>query len=203
MTRSERDVDPSIDDDVVALLRGREGHFLMESGLHGHLWLDLDQLFVRPERLLPSARRLRDQLARHRPEVICGPLLGGALLAQIVALVAGLDAVYTERTAWTPEILWSAQYKLPASLVPVVQRRRVAIVDDVVNAGSALRASADAVHSAGGEVVGTGALLRLGDTAAPWLREQGVTLHTLSTRDARLWSPEDCPFCRQGMPLQS
>jgi orotate phosphoribosyltransferase len=188
-------------DDVLALLPGRSGHFLMESGLHADLWLDLDQLFVRPERLLPSARRLRDALAGDEPQVLCGPLLGGALLAQIVALTGGLDAVYTERTTWTPGALWSARYELPASLAGVVRGRRVAVVDDVVNAGSALRATIAAVRSAGGEVVGTAALLRLGDTAVPWLQEAGLTLHALAARDTALWPPSDCPLCRQGLPL--
>lgn len=190
------------EDDVLAVLQGRQGHFVLESGLHGDLWLDLDRLFVRPERLLAPARRLGAALADYEPEVICGPLLGGALLAQIVALTSALDAVHTERSAWTPGALWSARYDLPASLTSVVSGRRVAVVDDVVNAGSALRGTVAAVRGAGGDVVATAALLRLGDTALPWLAEQGLTLHVLAARDTDLWPPDDCPLCREGVPLQ-
>jgi orotate phosphoribosyltransferase len=189
-------------EDALAVLRGVQGHFVMESGLHADLSLDLDQLFVRPGRLVPSARRLADALAGLRPDVLCGPLLGGALLAQLVALTAGLDAVYTERTAWTPGALWSARYELPASLAALVNGRRVAVLDDVVNAGSALRATVAAVRGAGGEVVGAGALMRLSDRVVPWLDEQGLDLHALTVRDAPLWSPGDCPLCRRGVPLQ-
>ena len=33
---------------VLELVSGRRGHFLLESGLHGGLWLDLDGLFPPP-----------------------------------------------------------------------------------------------------------------------------------------------------------
>jgi orotate phosphoribosyltransferase len=35
------------------LLAARQGHFKLESGHHGDLWLDLDQLLGQPARLQP------------------------------------------------------------------------------------------------------------------------------------------------------
>ena len=34
--------------ELLALLPRRQGHFRLESGHHGDLWLDLDPLFLRP-----------------------------------------------------------------------------------------------------------------------------------------------------------
>ena len=47
-----------MEEKLVDLLSARRGHFLLESGHHGNLWLDLDSLFLRPAALLPVAREL-------------------------------------------------------------------------------------------------------------------------------------------------
>ena len=40
---------------VAELLPKREGHFVFESGHHGQVWLDLERLFLHPERVQPLA----------------------------------------------------------------------------------------------------------------------------------------------------
>ncbi len=190
-------------DELEPLLNAREGHFALESGLHGTLWLDLATPFSQPERLLPLVDRLAGLLAPYRPAVICGPLVGGALLAQLVALSTGLQLVYAERITWTPTALFSARYELAPSFQDLVHGQRVAVVDDVVNAGSALRSTVAAVQGAGGDVVAAAALLHLGDTALPYLRDQGLPLHALAVRPERTWTPEQCPQCKQGVPLDT
>jgi orotate phosphoribosyltransferase len=190
-------------DDLDDLLVSREGHYVFESGLHGRLWLDLERLFSRPARIAPLAARLAARLDAERVDVVCGPLVGGALLAQMVALAAERGFVHSERTAWAPGAVWSARYQLPRSVEHLVRGQRIAVVDDVVNAGSALRATVAAVRQAGGTVVTCGALLRLGDTVEPYLAEQGLSLHALATRDNVLWPPAQCPLCARGVPLDS
>jgi orotate phosphoribosyltransferase len=49
--------------ELVDLLSTRQGHFQLESGHHGNLWLDLDLLFLQPKRLLPFARDLARRLS--------------------------------------------------------------------------------------------------------------------------------------------
>jgi hypothetical protein len=48
-----------MEEKLLELLSARRGHFVLESGHHGNLWLDLDSLFLRPARLRPFARNLR------------------------------------------------------------------------------------------------------------------------------------------------
>ena len=82
-------------DDVVELLDAKRGHFLLESGHHGDLWLALDRLFVRPARLKPFAAELGERLAAHGIDGVCGPLTGGAFIAQTVATIqdAGIEVM--------------------------------------------------------------------------------------------------------------
>ncbi|MCM0677314.1 hypothetical protein NCC78_21865, partial [Micromonospora phytophila] len=84
----------------------------------------------------------------------------------------------------------------------LISGRRVAIVDDVINAGSAVRSTAAAVRASGAEPVVIAALLRLGETA---LRQQSlapVPLTTLASWPNTLWEPQECPLCTAGVPLE-
>src|SRR6266487_4474970 len=74
---------------VSELARPRRGHFDLGTGYHGDLWLDLDGLFLFPDRLRPDVQRLADRLGRYQPGAVCGPLAGGAFLALMIAGMLG------------------------------------------------------------------------------------------------------------------
>src|SRR5262245_51691875 len=82
--------------DLLRLLAARAGHFRLESGHHGDLWLDLDTLFLRPRSLRPFAVELAARLSQHDVDAVCGPLVGGAFLAQIVAAELDVNFYYAE-----------------------------------------------------------------------------------------------------------
>ena len=84
-------------DALLALVSGRRGHFRLESGHHGGLWLDLDPLFAEPRRVAPFVDRLAAAVRPHAVDAVCGPLLGGAFLAQLVAHALDVAFYFTER----------------------------------------------------------------------------------------------------------
>ena len=75
-----------------------------------------------------------------------------------------------------------------------VAGRRVANVDDAVNAGSAVAATAAALTG----VVAIGAFLSLG--AAP-TSIAGAPVERLTRLDSALWPAPTCPLCATGSPL--
>ena len=79
------------------LVTGRRGHFRLESGHHSALWLDLDPLFAEPHRFNPFVASLTTALRPYTVAAVCGPLLGGAFLAQLVAHALGVEFCFTER----------------------------------------------------------------------------------------------------------
>jgi orotate phosphoribosyltransferase len=185
------------------MVSARRGHFRLESGHHGGLWLDLDALFAEPARIDPFAARLADAIRPHAPDVICGPLLGGAFLAQLVARELGAEFCFTERVTVTRKGgLFGARYRLPPAFAPRVRGRRVAMVDDVMSAGSALRGTHAELQAHGAETVAAGALLVLGAAGADFFAERGIAVLAVARDHYPLWAPADCPFCAAGVALE-
>jgi orotate phosphoribosyltransferase len=179
------------------------GHFLLESGLHAEAWIDLDTMFLEPTLLAPRITALASLLSGHRISAVCGPLVGGAFVAQALALQLGIRFYYVERVRpGTPGGLFQAQYRLPASQRAHAASERFAIVDDVIGAGSAVRATVNELASLGAQIAVAGALLMLGNSAGNHLAKPGVPVVTLGTKDVAMWEPDRCPHCRAGMPLQ-
>jgi orotate phosphoribosyltransferase len=180
-------------DGLIDLLDARRGHFLLESGHHGDLWLELDRLFVRPARLEPFAAELGRRLGAHEIDAVCGPLTGGAFVAQTVAARLDVEFSWTERS--------DAGYRIPDAIRAGVEGKRVAIVDDVVNAASAAGATLGELRTAGAKTVALGALVALGERPGGFAQREGLALEALETLPNTLWEPGECPMCAAGTPL--
>ena len=188
---------------LLSLVSGRRGHFRLESGHHGGLWLDLDPLFARPSTIAPFVAAMSDALRSHEVEIVCGPLLGGAFLAQLVAQSLGVEFLFTQRVPPPPgERLYAVRYVLPPSFRQRARGRRVAMVDDVMSAGSALRGTFDELRAHGARPVVAGALLVLGTAGATYFAERDVPVVAVTRDDYELWPPESCPRCAAGVPLE-
>lgn len=190
-------------DDPLAGLPARRGHFLLESGYHTDRWLTLDELFVDPAAVAPRIDALAERLRPHGPTAVCGPLLGGAFLAQALASALGVQFYFTEPASGSSkDTLFAASYRLPKVMSWRVKDRAIAVVDDVISAGSSVRATVAAVENAGGTVVAIGALAVLGDRGLKHFAERGLPVETLMTRELNSWTPEECPLCRSGQLLE-
>ena len=184
------------------LVAGRSGHFRMESGYHSDRWLDLDTLFTEPLRVPPFVDHLVTLLRPLAVDAICGPLLGGAFLAQWVARELETDFWYTAPVRSTAEGLFTVRYALPGTLVRRASGRRVAMVDDVMSAGSSLRATHTELQARGAEPVAAGALLVLGTIGEQYFTEHRLPVLAAARSDFNSWSPEDCPHCADGVVLE-
>jgi orotate phosphoribosyltransferase len=189
--------------DPLEALPARRGHFLLESGYHTDVWLTLDALFRQPRALTPMVTALAARLAPHRVAGVCGPLLGGAFLAQALASTMGVEFYFCERIPATEGPgLFTAAYRLPEGLRRPVRGLRVAVVDDAISAGSSVRATAAALQAAGASIAVVGTLLATGTIALGHFAQLGVPVEALDRRELTLWAPADCPLCRDGTPLE-
>jgi orotate phosphoribosyltransferase len=179
---------------ILEILEARRGHFLLESGHHGDLWLELDRLFVRPARLEPFAAELGSRLAAHGIEGVCGAITGGAFIGQTVAAKLDLEFSWADR--------FRDGYRIPDALRAQLCGKRVAIVDDVVNAASAAGATLEQLRECGARPVAIGALVTLGGTPVAFAEREGLALERLATWANTLWDPSECPMCAAGEPLE-
>lgn len=186
---------------LLDLVASRHGHFRLESGHHGELWLDLDSLFADFRRIEPFVTQLVEAIRPYEVEAVCGPLLGGAFLAQLVAQALGVEFCFTELMPNESQGLYKARYRLPRAFTDRVRGKRLAIVDDVMSAGSALRGTYAELTELGAMPVVAGALLVLGTTGSDFFAQQRIPVEAVARKDYALWSPGDCPLCTAGVPL--
>ena len=189
--------------DVLQALPTRRGHFLLESGYHADLWIDLDALFVEPRRIEPLVAELAVRLAPYGPSAVCGPLTGGAMLALAVATALAVKFYFAEPVPQrSVHDLFGAIYRIPAAQRELVRGESVAIVDDVISAGSSVRATAAALSAAGASPVAVGTLLALGTNSLEFFAGCGLPFEALGRRDFSMWEPPACPHCRVGAVLE-
>jgi adenine/guanine phosphoribosyltransferase-like PRPP-binding protein len=117
-------------------------------------------------------KKLAEQLAPLKPDVIVGAATLGIPVAMEVTRALGLDNYVILQKS--PKIhLGDALVQTISSItskgeqrllldrqaIPLIAGKRVVVVDDVVASGSSIKGSVDLVRAAGGEVVGIGVIL--------------------------------------------
>ena len=183
-------------DQVARLLSRRDGHFALESGHHGDLWLDLERLFLDPGRVAPLARELAKRLERNRIEAVCGPLVEGAFVGVLVASALGVAFTYSAHEG-------PFRYRIPDALRAELAGRRVAVVNDVINAGSAVIGTLDDLEACGARPVAIATLAILGDAARRFAEARSLAIATLASFPNTLWEPASCPLCARGVALSN
>lgn len=185
------------------LARARKGHFQLESGLHCGLWFDLDIAFVDPKALDPFVSQLAQSLRRHDIEAVCGPLTGGAFVAQLLARLLGCECYFTAPAAPSGEGTFTARYQLPPATGHRLLGKRVALVDDVMSAGSSLRATLSELEAHGAIPVVIGALHVLGSVGATFFTERGLRIEATGRGAFDAWRPSECPLCAANVPFEN
>jgi orotate phosphoribosyltransferase len=124
----------------------------------------------------------------------------------LVAARLGVEFYYTER--FVPQddglgaTLFPVDYRLPPVLRAHLHGKRVAIVNDVISAGSAVRGTFEDLQSCGANTVAVASLAVLGSAAAAFTTLNHLALETLKTFPFSLWTPSECPLCLAGVALQ-
>ena len=179
---------------MVQLARPRSGHFDLGTGYHGDLWLDLDALLLRPSLLRAHVHWLAARLREHSVDAVCGPLEGGAFLAYAVADLLG--------------VAFLAGYRLPgertryhlSAVQDGIDDWRVGVVDNAVNAGTAVVACLKELRGRGAVPVTVAALVSLGEATTMVQARMRVPFYPASTVPSQAWPVERCPLRAEGAP---
>lgn len=134
-------------------------------------------------------KELARKIAPLQPDIIVGPATLGIPVAIEVTRALGLDdyvvlqkspklhlgdALVQTLTSITSK--GEQRILLDRAAIPLIEGKRVVVVDDVVASGSSLKGALDLVRQAGGNVVGAGVILT---EAQDWRETLGADAETL------------------------
>ena len=169
-----------------------EGHFQLSSGKHSPKYIEKFRLLERPPETEALCRMIADWARGMSPALVAGPTTGGVIISYEVARHLRLRSIFAEKNeSGGTGRSFQRGFEIGHS-------ERVLVVDDVLTTGGSVRDVLDAVRSLGGDIVGVGVLV---DRSAGRV-DFGVPLFSCLELDLPAYPPDDCPLCREGLPLQ-
>lgn len=166
----------------------REGHFLLTSGRHSNRYIQCAQVLQYPHYAGLLAREIGERLPVAEIDVVIGPALGGILVAHEVARYLGARSLFAERV--------EGRLTLRRSFT-IAAGEKVLAVEDVLTTGGSLGEAVSLAREAGGEVVAAAALVDRSGGAL----NLDVPVVALIEASLETYLPENCPWCRAGLPL--
>lgn len=167
-----------------------EGHFLLTSGRHSNAYIEKFNVLQHPEHCARLCAGIADHYRQAGVDVVVGPAIGGILLAYETARALGVRGIFLERE--------EGKLKLRRGF-EIRPGEKALIVEDIVTTGTSVFEVLEALHKEKqeGRILGVGYLVdRSGGKA-----DFGVPQHPLMKLDLPNWSAEECPLCKQGVPL--
>lgn len=165
-----------------------EGHFLLTSGLHSPLYVEKFQVLQHPKHTEQLCQALADRFRDENVELVVGPVTGGILLAHEVGKSLGTRAIFTERE--------NGKMTLRRGFV-IKPGERVLVVEDIVTTGGSIQEVIEVVREHGGQVIGVGMLVDRSGGKANF----DIPAKSLLQLDVTTFKPEECPLCKQGIPM--
>ncbi|MEI7480886.1 MAG: orotate phosphoribosyltransferase [Elusimicrobiota bacterium] len=177
--------------DVVGLLQEHgailNGHFQLPSGFHTQTYIQTSLVMQYPNLAHKVAKEMASKFAQEI-NVVISPSVGSMVIGQEVARVKKARSIFTERINGV--MVLKRDFK-------IAEGERVLVVDDVLNTGRLCSEAINLARGYGAKVVGVVAIVDR-STADLTLN---VPVRGLISYPLQLFTPDNCPLCRQKMPL--
>ena len=166
-----------------------EGHFLLTSGLHSPHYLEKFNVLQHPEYTEKLCQAMAEKFKDQNIQTVVGPVTGGILLAHETGKALGTRAIFTERENGR------MTFRRGFGLQP---GERVLIVEDIVTTGGSIKEVIDVVKAHGGIPVAVSMLV---DRSGGKASFGDVPCTALLHMNVETYKPEECPLCKQGIPM--
>lgn len=165
-----------------------KGHFQLSSGLHSPDYIQCALALSFPDYASKLASSLAEPFRNEKIELVIGPAMGGIVLSQEVGRALGIRAIFAEREG--------ERLKLRRGF-RIEKEERALVAEDVVTTGGSVAETMEVVRAEGGIVVAVASLIDRSGGKANF----GVRWESLLRLDLKTYLPEDCPLCKENIPL--
>ncbi len=166
-----------------------DGHFLLTSGLHSPHYVEKFNVLQQPKYTEKLCQAMAEKFKDANIETVVGPVTGGILLAHETGKALGTRAIFTERV--DGKMTFRRGFTLH-------EGERCLIVEDIVTTGGSIKDVIEVVKAHGGIPVAVSMLVDRSGGKADF---GDVPCTALLHMDVETYKPEECPLCKQGIPM--
>lgn len=171
-----------------------EGHFRYTSGRHGAVYFEKIRVAQYPRRVMRLAELMERRLGTlaEGADIVCAPAFGALVFGFALARRLGLPFAFLQRGT-------DERMRVRPGFTEVRPGATALVVEDVTTTGGSVRESMEVLGEMGLSIGAVGLLVdRTGgelDLGVPW--------RALLTVTAKSWPKEECPLCREGVPVET
>ena len=173
-----------------------EGHFRLSSERHSSVYIEKRKLYRNQPATYLIARAIARRFEKDVVTLVVGPQTGVLYRNPLADFAAQhLEGIPSACAMKGPNKTFFFENEEPE----LVTGKNVLVVDDTLTTGASLKKVIDLTRAHGGKVIGAGAICIRGEVTRETL---GVDkLEALIEMRLPDWSVEECPKCREGIPI--
>ena len=165
-----------------------EGHFLLTSGRHSDKYMQCAKIFQYPAYSQMFCKELAQRFADTKIDMVAGPAVGGIIIAYETSRHLGVKNVFAERE--NGKMTFRRGFEIEKGM-------NILVMEDVVTTGGSVKEVMELIANIGANVVGVGCLVDRSNGKV----DLGVRLEAILSMEVKSYEQENCPICRQGLPL--
>uniref|UniRef100_A0A7C4XC80 Orotate phosphoribosyltransferase n=1 Tax=candidate division WOR-3 bacterium TaxID=2052148 RepID=A0A7C4XC80_UNCW3 len=163
----------------------KEGHFLLNSGLHSKFYFEKFRILENPEATTKLCSIIVEKFLNRNVEWVIGPTTGGVIIAFETARQLKCRAGFAEEKEGKRVV--GRGFK--------IENENVLIVDDVLTTGKSLMETIEAVREKDSKIIGVAVLIDRSEKKMPF------EYFSIFRKEIENYRPEECPLCKSGVPL--
>ncbi|MEF3279964.1 MAG: orotate phosphoribosyltransferase [Elusimicrobiota bacterium] len=178
--------------DIIGILQEHgavvSGHFQLPSGFHSQTYIQTSIVLQYPH----IAQKIAKEMANKFPtniDVVISPNPATIVIGQEVARIKKARSIFTERVDGI--MMLKRNFKIE-------EGEKVLVVDDVFSTGKMCAEAISLARNYKAKVIGVAAIVDRSTGELPFFN---VPVRGLVSFPLELYTPENCPLCKMGIPL--
>ncbi len=178
----------------------RNDHFVYQAGEHGPVYIAKDKVSPDPIALDEIGRMMADLLYDENIDTVVAPALGAIALGHIVAKYLSYKKGSTVHCVYLEK--GDLGFRVTRGFEEYLSEKRVVVVEDITNTGDSAYKVAAAATRAGAHVTKVAVICNRGNVQADNVFPLAELINLSSVKLVK-YKEEDCPLCKEGVPINT